>query len=84
MAVDIVGLASTYLKADGSQKMVQSRSGSDVVEHKFVGICQRNSKPTGKDVRQVCSRRSATRGSTFTAINKANTRGGDNDIFVVK
>ena len=84
LVVGIVGLASTYLKADRSRIMVQSRSSSNVVEHEFAGICQRNSKPTGKDVRQVVSRRSATRGSTFTAINNANTRGGDNDLFVVK
>ena len=81
MVVGIVGLASTYLKADRSRTMVQSRSGSDVVEHEFAGIRQRNSKPTGLDVRQIVARRSATRSSTFTAINKANTRGGNNDLF---
>ena len=41
LVVGIVGLASTYLKPGGSRTIVQSCSGSNVVEHEFAGICQR-------------------------------------------
>ena len=81
LVIGIVGISSTYLKANRSKTMVQSRSGSDVVEHEFAGIRQRNSKPTGLDVRQCVARRSATRSSTFTAINKANTKGLSSDLY---
>ena len=70
LVIGIVGLESTYLKPGGSQTIVQSCSGSNVIENKFSGICQRNSKPTGLDVWQVVARQSVTKSSTFTAINK--------------
>ena len=41
----IVGLTSTYLKTNNYCMILQSRLGSDNVEHKFLGICQKNSAP---------------------------------------
>ena len=60
--------------------MCQRKSGSDDCEHEFAGCRVRNSKPTQQDMRQITARRTGTRASTFTSVNKANTR-GDSDIY---
>ena len=81
--IGIVALSSTHLKADGSQIIVQSCSGSNVVKHEFTGIRQRTFKPTELYVQQVVARQFATRFSTFIANKKANTRGGNKILCVV-
>ena len=75
-------IASNYLKADGFQTIVQSHFVSNVVKHKISRIRQQNFKLTGSDIQQLVARKSATRSSTFIVMNKTNTKGGNNNLFV--
>ena len=80
LVMGIVGVSITYLKENGSNVLVQRRSGSDDVENEIAGVRERNAKPTALDVCQSIARRSGFRSSLFNAVNKANTS-GDKDIY---
>ena len=64
------GLASKYLKKDGSLRMMQRRGGSDVCENEFAAFRQSNSNGTEYDIRGIEARRSAYRGHNISSFNK--------------
>ena len=80
MVFAIIGIARSYLLKDKTRTMVQRRGGSDDCEHEFAGIKVRNQKPTQGDARAHVAKRTGTRSSCFTSINRSNTR-GDSSMY---
>ena len=81
LVFSLVGISKTYLKEDCSRVMVQRRAGTDDCEHEFAGIKVRNQKPTLQDAREITARRTGSRTSCFTTVNKSNTS-GDKTIYI--
>jgi hypothetical protein len=52
MVFGLVGVAQTYLQADAELTMVQRRGSTDVLDHVFAHLCNRERNFTAKDGRQ--------------------------------
>ena len=65
--IDITNVSKLYLKKINCA-LVQWRSGSDDVEHKFGMIYEHNPKPTTLDSREIIARHTVVRSSTFNTL----------------
>lgn len=70
MVFGLVGVAQTYLKADGSRTMVQRRGNTDVLEHCFAHIRQHERNFNVQDGRRGVARGAARRLNSYGGNNK--------------
>ena len=75
LVLGLSGIAVTYLKANKSRVLDQSRSGSDTCEHTFASIRNSNCNPTLSDARKLVAKASGVKANTFHGISRANTSG---------
>jgi hypothetical protein len=65
MVFGLVGVAQTYLQADAELTMVQRRGSTDVLEHVFAHLRNRERNFTAKDGRQGVGSAAAIRQNTI-------------------
>ena len=70
MVYGMEGLASKYLKKDGSLRMMQRRGGSDVCENEFAAFRQSSSNGTEYDIRGIEARRPTYHVHNIGSFNK--------------
>ena len=70
-----------YLDNEKRWSMVQSRGGTDDVEHSFSHQRSKNSNPTIKDCNLTLGRDTGVKSTTFSMRSKTNTS-GDKVIYI--
>ena len=75
------GVSSYYLEDGKRWRMVQSRGGTDDVEHAFSHQRSKNSTPTIQDCNQTLGRYTGLKSTTFSLKSKSNTS-GDKVIYL--
>ena len=77
------GVAAYYLDDQKRWKMVQSRGGTDDVEHAFSHQRSKNSNPTISDCNNTLGRDTGLKSTTFSLRSKSNTS-GDQVLYITE